>query len=62
MGVVYNKNRNEYKVFIPTGVTNKYKQFSYSVKRYGEELAEKLANKAFADERNYHDYYEEIDN
>ena len=62
MGVVYNKNRNEYKVFISTGVANKYKQFSYSVNRYGKELAEKLAIKAFTDKRKYHDYYEEVDN
>lgn len=61
MGVVYNKNRNEYKVFIPTGITNKYKQFSYSVNRYGEELTKKLANKSFEDKTKYHDYYEEVD-
>ena len=60
MGVVYNKNRNEYKVFIPTGVTNKYKQFTYSIDRYGEELAKKLANKSFKDNRKYHDYFEEV--
>lgn len=62
MGVIYNENRNEYKVFIPKGKKNKYKQFSYSVNRYGKELAEKLANKSFKDKRKYYDYFEEVDN
>lgn len=38
MGVIYNENRNEYKVFIPIDSSKKYKQFSYSVNRYGKEL------------------------
>lgn len=42
MGVVYNENRNEYKVFIPLGA-RKYKTFTYKVNRYGKEEAKRLA-------------------
>lgn len=56
MGVVYNENRNEYKVFIPLG-ERKYKTFTYKVNRYGE-LAQKIAEKSFQDKRRYNDYFE----
>lgn len=42
MGVVYNENRNEYKVFIPLG-ERKYKTFTYKVNRYGKEEAKRLS-------------------
>lgn len=40
----------------------KYKQFVYSVNRYGEELAKKIADKSFNDKIKYQDYFEIKDN
>jgi hypothetical protein len=56
MGVVYNERKNEYKVFIPLG-GRKYKQFTFSVNRYGE-FAKKLAEISYRDKRRYNDYFE----